>query len=75
MIKRLDVYPEELERDSNFLLFYSPDFSLNMSINKFTATFYIRDTYTNILLYSIPKDLMTYNKDVSNDARNTIGRF
>ena len=75
MIKRLDVYPEELEKSSNYLLFYSPDFSLNMNIDKFTATFYIRDTYTNQELYKIPKDLMTYNKDIKDDSKNTIARF
>lgn len=59
MLKRLENYVGDLVLDEEHLLFYSPDFSQNLTLDKKKKTFSIVDTITNAFICEIPVELMS----------------
>ena len=73
IIRQVTDYPADLENDAGRLEFFSPDFSRYMILDKRTKTFKIKDTYTDQILYTIPKSIMTVNGE--EDPSHVINRF
>lgn len=73
MVNRIESYPQDLDINPTFLPFYSPDFSLNMDLDKERKAFIIRDTISGQEVYEVPKDLMKYDK--REKKQSVINRF
>ena len=73
MVKKIENFPTELQIDLDILNFYSPDFTLNLDVNKKEEKFIIKDTLTNQIKYEIPEDLMSYNNE--SEQQEVMRRF
>jgi len=62
MIKQVKGMPGEKEVDENYLPYFSPDFSLFLRICKKRMQFVINDTFANVEICEMPKDLMPISK-------------
>lgn len=62
LIRQIMDYPSELDNKSDFLEFFSPDFSryLYLTHEKY---FVINDSITGNTLFKVPKDLMFFRED------------
>ena len=63
LVKKIDNFQAELQLDLDILNFYSPDFTLNLDIDKREGKFIIKDTLTNQVKYTVPQDLIEYDKE------------
>jgi len=62
MVKEINGIPEEINVSDSYIPYFSPDFSLNLSICKKRKQFVINDTFANVEICEIPKDLMPISK-------------
>ncbi|CDW71887.1 wd-40 repeat protein [Stylonychia lemnae] len=69
-IRRFSKYPEELENDSGFLRALSPSFQNLVDVNRKDNLFVIRDTFSNRVICTVPKDLMDLNLEPASEIMN-----
>ena len=63
IVRQITDYPGELENDEFRLEFFTPNFSRYLILDKKELLFKIKDTESDTVLFTVPRDLMTYEKD------------
>lgn len=73
MAKEINGIPKEIDVNESYLPYFSPDFSLNLSICKKRKQFIINDTFANVEICEIPKDLMPISNNEK--PKDIVSRF